>query len=208
MKRYVSVLVVLVLAGAAVVSAQSPAGWKLRVDRSTSSTDPDDAGSIKFTQEGGGFHAVNPQAAVYWNPANTATGNYSIKATFTLLEPSNHTNYYGIVFGGRDLDGANQEYVYFMVAQDGTWLLKTRKGSGTQEVAGRMKNAAVKTPDATGKSVNNLEVRVSGDMVQYFVNGTMVDSTPKSALGMSTDGIYGLRVNHFLNVRIDGLTKQ
>lgn len=209
MKRYVSVLVVLVLAGAAALSAQeSPKGWKLRVDRSTSSTDPDDAGSIKFTEEGGGFHAVNPQAAVYWNPADMASGNYSIKATFTLLEPSNHTNYYGIVFGGRDLDGANQQYAYFMVAQDGTWLLKTRKGSGTQEVAGRMRNAAVKTPGADGKSVNNLEVRVSGDMVQYVVNGTMVDSTPKSALGMSTDGIYGLRVNHFLNVRIDGLTKQ
>jgi hypothetical protein len=199
--------VVLVLAGAAVVAAQSPAGWKLRVDRSTSSTDPDDAGRIKFTQEGGGFHAVNPQAAVYWNPANTASGNYTIKAKFTLLEPSNHTNYYGIVFGARDLDGANEEYAYFMVAQDGTWLLKTRKGSGTQQVAGRMKNAAVKTPDASGMSVNDLEVRVSGDMVQYFVNGTMVDSTPKSALGINTDGIYGLRVNHFLNVRIDGLTK-
>ena len=208
MKRYVSILVVLVAAAAAVVSAQSPKGWKVRADRSTSATDPDASGSIKFTQEGSGFHAVNPQAAVYWNSANTATGNYSLKATFTLLEPSNHTNYYGLVFGGRDLAGPNQQYAYFMVAQDGTWLLKTRKGDDTQEIGRRMKSDAVKTPDASGKSVNVLEVRVNGDKVDYVVNGTVVHSTPKSALGMSTDGIYGLRVNHFLNVRIDGLTKQ
>ena len=208
MKRQVSILVLLFAVCAAALSAQSPKGWKVRSDRSTSATDPDASGSIKFTQENGGFHAVNPQAAVYWNPANTASGNYTIKATFTLLEPSNHTNYYGLVFGGRDLDGANQQYAYFMVAQDGTWLLKTRKGADTQEIGTRMKNAAVKTPDATGKSVNVVEVRVSGDKVDYVVNGATVHSTPKSALGVSTDGIYGLRVNHFLNVRIDGLTKQ
>lgn|SRR5690349_15796142 len=208
MKRFVSILIVLFAVAAAAVSAQSPKGWKVRADRSTSATDPDASGSIKFTQEGSGFHAVNPQAAVYWNPANTASGNYSLKATFTLLEPSNHTNYYGLVFGGRDLGGANQQYVYFMVAQDGTWLLKTRKGDDTEEIGRRTKNPVVKTPDASGKSVNVLEVRVNGDKVDYVVNGTVVNSTPKSALGMSTDGIYGLRVNHFLNVRIDGLTKQ
>jgi hypothetical protein len=206
MKRQVSILVLLFAVSAMALSAQAPKGWKLRSDRSTSASDPDAAGNIKFTQENGGFHAVNPQAAVYWNPENMASGNYALKATFTLLEPSNHTNYYGLVFGGRDLDGANQQYAYFMVAQDGTWLLKTRKGADTQEVARRMKSDAVKTPDGSGKSVNVLEVRVAGDKVDYVVNGTTVHSTPKSALAMSTDGIYGLRVNHFLNVRIDGLT--
>jgi len=206
MKRIVSLVVLMASLALVTVSAQAPKGWKVRADRSTSATDPDASGSIKFTQEGGGFHAVNPQAAVYWNPANTATGNYTLKATFTLLEPSNHTNYYGLVFGGRDLEGANQSYAYFMVAQDGTWLLKTRKGDDTQEVGRRMKSPTVKVPDASGKSVNVIEVRVAGDKLDYVVNGTVVHSTPKSALGMSTDGIYGLRVNHFLNVRIDGLT--
>src|SRR3954467_7607003 len=100
MKRYVSVVLVLLLVAAGTVAAQSPAGWKLRVDRSGSATDPDAAGAIKFTSEGAGFHAINPQAAVYWKPGNVATGSYSLKGTFTLVEPSNHTNFYGIVFGG------------------------------------------------------------------------------------------------------------
>jgi hypothetical protein len=52
-----------------------------------------------------GFHATNPQAAVFWHPANTATGNYSLKGTFTLMKPSGHTNYYGLVFGGSELGG-------------------------------------------------------------------------------------------------------
>src|SRR5215218_3691105 len=96
MMRYLTSVLVLALLVPAMLDAQAPAGWKTRIDRSTEASDPDAAGDVKFTKAGAsGFHAVNPQAAVYWNPANTATGNYSLKATFTLLEPSNHNNYYG-----------------------------------------------------------------------------------------------------------------
>jgi hypothetical protein len=187
------------------LNAQSTQGWKVRVDRSTSATDPDASGSVKFTASGGGFHAQNPQAAVYWNPANTASGNYTIKGTFTLLEPSNHTNYYGIVFGGKNLDGADQSYTYFTVAQNGTWLLKRREGGNASTVA-QMSNSAVKIPDKDGKSVNALEVRVSASKVDFVVNGTVVHSEPKAGAFANDDGIYGARVNHFLNVQIDGLS--
>jgi hypothetical protein len=187
------------------LTAQSTQGWKVRVDRSTSATDPDASGPVKFTASGGGFHAQNPQAAVYWNPVNTASGNYTIKGTFTLLEPSNHTNYYGIVFAGRNLDGADQSYNYFTVAQDGTWLLKRREGGNASTIA-KTPNGAVKVPDKDGKSVNALEVRVSASKVDFLVNGTVVHSEAKSGAFANTDGIYGARVNHFLNVQIDGLS--
>ena len=68
---------------------------------------PDAAGDIKLMAMGGGFHAINPQAAVYWNPANTASGSYTLKGSFKLMKPSGHTNFYGLVFGGADLDGAD-----------------------------------------------------------------------------------------------------
>src|SRR3954471_16712611 len=102
MKRIVTILAVTLFTAIPLV-AQAPKGWMVRADRSTSATDPDAAGTIKFAAQGSGFHATNPQAAVYWNPANTATGAYSLKGTFTLMKPSRHTNYYGLVFGGRDL---------------------------------------------------------------------------------------------------------
>ena len=207
MKRSFSLLLVLVAIATVGLAAQTTNGWKLRVDRSTSATDPDAAGAIKFTAEGNTFHAVNPQAAVYWSPANSATGNYSLKGTFTLVEPSNHTNFYGIVFGGHDLEGPKQSYLYFTVAQDGTFLIKRRDGdANTQNVAAKTPHAAIRKPDAAGTSTNDLEVRVSADKVDYLVNGTTVHSTPKSALPSGTDGTYGVRVNHFLNVKFTPLT--
>src|SRR5438093_6582692 len=121
-------LVVLTLLAVVPLTAQAPKGWLLRADSSKAASDPDAAGPIKFITMGTGFHATNPQAAVYWNPANNATGSYTLKATFTLMKPSGHTNYYGLVFGGSALEGANQAYTYFLVAQDGTWLIKKRAG--------------------------------------------------------------------------------
>ena len=203
MKRYVFVAVLLTVAIVSLAAQAPPAGWKMRVDRSTSASDPDAAGAIKFVTMGTGFHATNPQAAVYWNPANKAAGTYTLKATFTLMKPSGHTNYYGLVFGGSELEGAGENYTYFMVAQDGTWLVKKRAGEATSDVAPKTPNAAVKKPDASGKSVNALEVRVGGDKIDYVVNGTVVTSTPKT--GVKTDGIYGIRVNHLLEVQVDGL---
>jgi hypothetical protein len=186
--------------------AQGPKGWKVRADRSTSASDPDAAGAIKFMAMGNGFHAINPQAAVYWNPANTASGTYTVKGTFTLVKPSNHTNYYGLVFGGSDLDGPNQTYMYFLVAQDGTWLVKKREGDANAvDVARKTPNEAVKKPDASGKSTNALEVRIGADKIDYVVNGTVVHSMPKS--GVKTDGVYGIRVNHQLEVMIDNFSK-
>jgi uncharacterized iron-regulated membrane protein len=196
-----------ILAVCAIVPAVAqapPAGWKMRVDRSTSASDPDAAGAIKFVSMGAGFHATNPQAATYFNPANTAAGNYSLKANFTLMKPSGHTNFYGLIFGGANLDGANQTYVYFLVAQDGTFLIKHRAGEATHDVARATPNAAVKRPDATGKSTNALEVRVGADKIDYLVNGTVVTSTPKTGMTAKTDGVYGVRVNHLLEVQVDG----
>src|SRR4051794_36916632 len=142
----------LALALAAPIFAQAPKGWKVRVDRSTSAQDPDAPGAIKFETAGSGYKATNPQAAVYWNPANTASGTYTLKGTFTLLKPSGHTNYYGLVFGGSDLDNAKQSYTYFLVAQDGTWLVKKRTGdAATDNVLPKAASAAGKKPGADGK---------------------------------------------------------
>ena len=205
MKRFYAGVAALALLVAVPLMAQSPAGWKVRADRSTSASDPDAAGTIKFVTMGSGFHATNPQAAVYWNPANTMTGAYTLKGTFTLVKPSDHTNYYGLVFGGHDLDNAKQSYTYFLVAQDGTWLVKRRNGdAATENVLPKTPNDAVKKPDAGGKSVNALEVRVGADKIDYVVNGTVVGSSPKAQVA-NTDGIYGLRVNHALEVHIDGV---
>ena len=205
MKQHFCVALLALVALAPLV-AQTPQGWKMRVDRSTAASDPDAPGDIKFMAMGSGFHAINPQAAVYWNPANTAAGAYTLKGTFTLLKPSGHTNYYGLVFGGSSLEGAEQSYLYFVVAQDGTWLIKSRNGNATPTLAPKTPNDAVKKPDASGKSTNALEVRVGADKIDFVVNGVVVHTEPKSGAMAKTDGIYGIRVNHLLEVHVEGLT--
>lgn len=205
MKRHIHIAL-LALAALTPLAAQTPKGWKMRVDRSTSASDPDAPGDIKFVTSGSGFHATNPQAAVYWNPANTASDAYTLKGTFTLMEPSSHANYYGLVFGGSGLEGAQQTYLYFVIAQNGSWLIKRRDGNATSAVSPKTANDAVKRPDESKKSTNTLEVRVGADKIDFVVNGVVVHTEPKTGAAAKTDGIYGIRINHQLEVQVDGLT--
>lgn len=185
--------------------AQTPAGWQMRVDRSTNAADPDDVPDVKVMTMGTGMHVITGPAVTLWNPANTATGAYTLKGTFNLMKPSGHRNYYGLVFGGGSLDGAQQNYLYFIVAQDGTFTVKHRAGDATHDVQARTPHAAIVQPDSTGKSINALEVRVAADKIDFVANGTVVHSAPRSGMASRTDGVWGVRVNHQLNVHIDGL---
>jgi hypothetical protein len=203
MKHFIGFVMAALLA-LAPAFAQSPKGWKVRGDHSSDASDPDAAGAIKFVVSGSGFHATNPMAAIYWNPANTATGNYTLKGTFKLIKSSGYDEYYGLTFGGSGLDGAMQSYLYFMVTDDGTYLIKRRDGSSTQGVSPKSPNAAVKKPDASGTATNALEVRVMADKIAFVINGTVVTTLPKTGPAAKTDGIYGIRINHQLDVQIDG----
>src|SRR3984893_3386215 len=203
MKHFVG-LVLAALLAIAPAFAQAPKGWKVRGDHSADASDPDAAGAINSVLCATGFHATNPMAAVYWNPANTATGNYTLKGTFKLIKSSGYDEYYGLIFGGNGLEGAMQSYLYFMVTDDGTYLIKHRDGSSTQGVAPKTANAAVKKPDASGTATNALEVRVKAGKIEFVINGTVVTTLPKTGAAAKTDGIYGIRINHQLDVQIDG----
>ena len=128
----------------------------------------------------------------------TATGSYTVRATFNLQKPSNHENFYGIIFGGSALEGPMQSYTYFTVSQMGKFLLKQRNGDMTPTLVAATQHAAVNRPDAGGQSSNTLEVRVMGDSVSYVVNNQVVHTMPKGTL--KTDGIAGVRVNHVLDL--------
>jgi hypothetical protein len=187
------------------LSGQTPEGWKMRVDRSQNAQDPDDRPDLAFVTRGKGFHVKGGPAGTFWDARNKAAGSYTLKATFNLNQPSSHTNYYGLVFGGSQLEGANQAYSYFVVAQDGSYLIRQRTGESVKDVA-RAPHQAVRRPDGSGRSSNTLEVRVGADMVSYVVNGTVVHSVARN--NVNTDGIVGFRVNHQLDVAVEGFELQ
>jgi hypothetical protein len=199
-------MVMALLTTPAVTMAQAPAGWTLRLDRSTNASDPDKTPVVKFTEMGSGFHVTTGPAAVLWSPANSASGTYTLKGTFHLMQPSGHVNYYGLVFGGGDLAGARQNYLYFLVGQNGTFVVKHRAGDATtHDIKSRTAHSAIAKPDAAGKSVNNLEVRVGADKIDYVVNGAIVHTTPKSGMSARPDGLWGVRINHELDVHVEKL---
>ena len=104
------------------------------------------------------------------------------------------------------LEGSSQNYNYFIIAQDGTWQVKRREGDANSPTIAKGENAAVKKPGTDGSSTNDLEVRVLADKIDYVVNGTVVHSTPKTGMTAKTDGIVGVRINHQLDVQVDGFS--
>jgi hypothetical protein len=185
------------------ILAQAPEGWRVRIDRSQSAQDPDDTPELKVMTMGKGFHVTGGPAGTFWNPANTVMGDFTATATFTLLKPSSHTNFYGLIFGGGDLEGAAQNYIYFLVAQNGNFIIRHRAGSEVHDVQASTAHQAVRRPGADGRSTNTLEVRVAGNNISYVVNGTVVHTSPKSGMTAKTDGLVGVRINHQLDVQVD-----
>ena len=181
-------------------------GWQMRVDpRAGSGTPP------KFVAMGNGFHATSGSRAIYWRAADVATGNYKVSATFTLTKPPGHAEAYGLIFAGKDLTGPTQNYMYFTLGGNGTYLIKHRAGDADSlihTVVNWTPSDAIAKADASGKSTDKLEVVVGTQKIQYLINGKEVYSMDRAkAVGAgnmlaSTDGIAGIRVSHNLDVHI------
>jgi hypothetical protein len=185
------------------------AGWTGRIDPQAAK------GGKKITDDkvvsmGTGFHVTSGPAAIYWNPANTASGNYTVTATFTQTKAAAHPEAYGLFIAGNSLDAPDQHYLYFLVRQDGKYLINHRANDSTvHKMVDWTANPAVKAIDANGKATNKLAVVVGADKLSFLVNDVEVTSLPRSSVdgsgpGSGTAGIAGVRVNHNLDVHIDG----
>jgi hypothetical protein len=173
-----------------------PDGWQVRLDRANANP-----AAIKFSTMAPGWHVTAGPSAIYWNPQNTGTGQYEVRSSMVLMKPSAHPEAYGLFFGGKNLDQDDQRYTYFLVRQDGKYLIKHRAGSETHTVVDWTAHPAVKAPEGQGEVTNDLAVRVASDSVRFLVNGQQVNAFPRSAIA-DIDGQVGLRINHNLDVHV------
>ena len=205
MFRRVFLAASLALLVAAPLTAQE--GWQLRVDRSSNASDPDDVPEVTLHDMGGSLHVATGPAAVVWKPSDRATGEYTLSASFTLESPSDHNNYYGLVFGGNDLGASSQNYLYFLIGQNGSYIVKHRANDETvHDIVGRTPHDAINQPAEGGASENELAVRVGADQLEFVVNGTVVHTQPRQGMASRTDGVYGVRINHRIpGVLVEGL---
>ncbi|HEX8945088.1 MAG TPA: hypothetical protein VF785_18265 [Gemmatimonadaceae bacterium] len=190
-------------------------GWMGKIDANEASRGQVLANS-KLAAEGNALHVTTGPAVAYWKPENKATGNYTVKATFTepkYMNLNNHAHPYGVFIAGNDMGTDQQSYLYCAAYGNGSFIVR---GFGPQSF--RMNggegesNAAVHKAAGAGKSVTQeIAMSVKGDKVECAINGTVVATYEKSALVgagklKSTDGIYGIRFSHNTEGTVSGLT--
>jgi hypothetical protein len=190
----------------------SVSGWKGKVDRRPASQGKTIADS-KLAAEGGALRLSVGPAAVYWNDANKAAGDYQVKATFKEHKmAASHPHSYGIFIGGQDLESDNEKLLYCIVYGNGTYSVKSFNGAKVTTLVDRAAHDALKKADANGESTNEIGWKVAGGKASCVVNGVEVKSFDRAeVIGAdkltSTDGVYGIRVSHNLELTVSGLTK-
>ena len=192
----------------------SVAGW-------TGKIDPSEAAkglalkNAKFSQDGSALRFTTGPAVTYWNPANTASGNYTVKATFKepqYMNLNNHPHPYGIVIAGNDLETGQQSFLYCAAYGNGTFIVRGF-GPAPFQMNGRgTASPAVNKAAGPGEAViQEIAVSVKSAQIECAINGTVVGAYPKSAVVTagklkSTDGVYGLRFAHNTEGLVTGLT--
>jgi hypothetical protein len=172
--------------------------------------------NAKLAEDGKTLHVTTGPAVTYWNPANMASGNYTVKATFTepkYMNLNDHPHPYGIVIAGNDLGTAQQSYLYCAANGAGNFIVR---GFGPEpfQMNGRRgePNPAVHKAAGKGEPVTQeIALSVKGDKVECAINGTVVGSYDKAALVTagklkSTDGVYGIRFAHNTEGTVSGLS--
>jgi hypothetical protein len=168
----------------------------------------------KFVQEGNALHVTAGPATTFWNPANKASGDYTVKATFTepkYMNLNSHPHSYGIFIGGNDLGTDQQSLFYCAAYGDGTFIVRGF-GPAPFQMNGRMGAANPAVHKAAGQNqpvTQEIAVAVKGGRVECSINGTMVAGYAKAELVAagklkSTDGVYGLRFTHNVEAVIAG----
>jgi hypothetical protein len=187
-------------------------GWMGMVDHGSS----DPISGSKLATMGDMLMVTTGPASTYWNPANKASGDYTVKATFTEPKFQNlnsHPHPYGLVIGGNDMGTPNATYLYCAVNGNGTFIVRGF-GPNAFQMNGQRggANEAIHKAAAKGESVTqDVAMSVKGDKVTCSINGKEVASYEKSAVVgagklKSTDGVYGIRFAHNTEGSVSGLT--
>ena len=190
-------------------------GWTGKID-----TKEEAAGltlnSAKLTKDGDALLVTTGPAVTYWNPANKASGDYTVKATFKepkYMNINSHPHPYGLVVAGNDLGTDQQSYLYCAAYGNGNFIVRGF-GPAPFQMNGPRGGAdpAVNKAAGVGEPVTQeIAISVKGDKVECAINNKVVASYEKSALVTSgklksTDGVYGLRFAHNTDAIVTGLT--
>ncbi len=189
---------------------QVPEGWEVRLDRPDDSVEigASESADIFFVNMTPGWHLTTGPRGIFYHPANRVQGEFSIHTDLHLFNPNGRNREgYGLFFGGNRLKDADYEYIYFLIRNTGDFLVKHRKGETTEVILDWTSSEAIVIYDDPEVSsvLNNLQVEVTSSHVNFLINSTQVAQINADDLSVATDGIFGLRVNHSVNLHVEDL---
>jgi len=180
-------------------------GWQGQIDASAEKQGQT-VKDAKLAPEGSGMRVTTGPAISYWDPKNTASGDYTVSATFNepkFMNLNTHPHPYGVFIGGNDLGTPNASMLYCAAYGNGNFIVR---GFGPEpfQMNGRRgeANDAVHKAAGPGEPVTQtIALSVKGDKVSCSINGTVVATYNKSDVVApkklkSTDGVYGIRFAH------------
>ena len=185
----------------AVAAAPVPAGWSVRMD------DKDATKAAKFITMGPGYHVTSGGAGIYYRGADARTNsNFTVSANFRQTTKNvghgDAGEAFGVFAGGRNLtDPAKETYFYFLVRQDGKYLINHRAGPDVHKIVDWTANPAIHKFDDMPNAQNDLAIVVGSDSVRFKVNGTQVHAISRQEIN-DVSGETGFRVNHNLDVHV------
>jgi len=173
-----------------------PAGWSARTDAEGKERE------VKFVTMDKGYHVTLGPAVILWRASDKVSGSFHSVALVTQTKRSQHPEGYGIFVGGQGLTGEGEKYTYFLIRQDGKFLIKRRAGGSTTNITSTWTtHPAIVIPNAVGEATNRLEVTIGKDRLAFAVNGKEVYTADPRLIDGT--GVVGLRVNHNLDLHID-----
>ena len=183
-----------------------------------------DAGSVrqgrvlndaKFTQEANTLHVITGPATTFWNPANTASGDYTVKASFMeprFMELNSHPHLYRIFIGGNGMGTDSMTLVYRVT-------VRQRPGARPRLRPGGLHAAAAVRERGGPQGRGCWPARHAGHHVdgqgrpsaECSINGTVIAGYDKAQLVttgklQSTDGVFGIRFTHNVEAIITGFS--
>ena len=178
-----------------------------------------DSGAVndaRLSQEGADLRVQTGPAISYWNPANTASGSYTVKATFTEAKQTmNHPHPFGVFIGGNDLGTDQQTLLYCVAYRNGKPLVRGFSGTTSFNILALRRqdppHPAVHIAAADQPVTQEIAWHVMGGTAECLINGQSIgkwDAATTTGAGKlkSLDGVYGIRVAHNIDVKVSGLS--
>ena len=187
------------------LQAQAPAGWQWLTDAPanwTATTDKPADSLFAFVRMPPGWHMTMGPGGVLYEPRYFAEGNFTLESQYFHF-PNSSAMEYGLMVGGKSLDGSGARYVAFVARGDGSVAAWEREGGSDRMLADWRRAEAVRGTDGKNVVGNLLKLTVTAKEAVFKANGLDVLIVPLE--GLNLDGQFGFRVGRGMNLHASTL---